>query len=228
MILHGYLAFHLTQGQPWLVNAIAKEIVEYIAKDPSIPITVELVNQAKEILIKRQDTHLDSLAERLREDRVRAIIQPILSGLELGDTPDDDRRYLLDLGLVVRSQEGGLKIANPIYQEVIPRVLSQGVQDSLPMIQPSWLNADGSLNAQVLLDAFLVFWRLDAFLVFWRQHGEPLFKSANYPEIAPHLVMMAFLHRVVNGNGTLKGNMRSVQGEWIFVCAMANRLWQWS
>jgi len=189
------LAFHLTQGQPWLVNAIAKEIVEYIAKDPSIPITAELVNQAKEILIKRQDTHLDSLAERLREDRVRAIIQPILSGLELGDTPDDDRRYLLDLGLVVRSQEGGLKIANPIYQEVIPRVLSQGVQDSLPMIQPSWLNADGSLNAQVLLDAFLR---------FWRQHGEPLFKSANYPEIAPHLVMMAFLHRVVNGNGTLE------------------------
>ena len=189
------LAFHLTQGQPWLVNAIAKEIVEYIVKDPVTPITIELVNQAKEILIKRQDTHLDSLAERLREDRVRAIIQPILSGLELGDTPDDDRRYLLDLGLVVRSQEGGLKIANPIYQEVIPRVLSQGVQDSLPMIQPSWLNADGSLNAQVLLDAFLG---------FWRQHGEPLFKSANYPEIAPHLVMMAFLHRVVNGNGTLE------------------------
>jgi hypothetical protein len=189
------LAFHLTQGQPWLVNAIAKEIVEYIAKEPSIPIKAELVNQAKEILIKRQDTHLDSLAERLREDRVRAIVQPILSGLELGDTPDDDRRYLLDLGLVVRSQEGGLKIANPIYQEVIPRVLSQGVQDSLPMIQPSWLNADGSLNAEVLLDAFLR---------FWRQHGEPLFNSANYPEIAPHLVMMAFLHRVVNGSGTLE------------------------
>jgi hypothetical protein len=189
------LAFHLTQGQPWLVNAIAKEIVEYIAKDPTIPITAELVNQAKEILIKRQDTHLDSLAERLREPRVKAIIQPILSGLELEDTPEDDRRYLLDMGLVVRSQEGGLKIANPIYQEVVPKVLSQGTQDSLPMIQPSWLNADGSLNAQILLDAFLD---------FWRQHGEPLFKSTPYPEIAPHLVMMAFLHRVANGGGTLE------------------------
>ncbi len=189
------LAFHLTQGQPWLVNAIAKEITEYLAKDPATPVTAELVNQAKEILIKRQDTHLDSLAERLREDRVRAIIQPILSGLELEDTPDDDRRYLLDLGLVVRSQEGGFKIANPIYQEVIPRVLSQGTQDSLPMIQPSWLNADRSLNPQVLLEAFLA---------FWRQHGEPLLKSTNYPEVAPHLVMMAFLHRVVNGDGTLE------------------------
>ena len=63
------LAFYLMQGQPWLVNAITKEIVEYITKDPAIPITPELVNEAKEILIRRQDTHLDSLAERLREDR---------------------------------------------------------------------------------------------------------------------------------------------------------------
>jgi hypothetical protein len=116
------LAFHLTQGQPWLVNAIAKEIVEYIAKDPSIPITVELVNQAKEILIKRQDTHLDSLAERLREDRVRAVIQPILAGQELPDVPQDDIRYVLDLGLC--TNENGLAIANPIYQEVLPRVLA--------------------------------------------------------------------------------------------------------
>lgn len=29
-------------------------------------------------------------------------------------------------------------------------------------------------------------------------------KSAPYHEIAPHLVMMAFLHRVVNGGGTLE------------------------
>jgi hypothetical protein len=189
------LAFHLTQGQPWLVNAIAKEITEYLAEDPSIPITVELINQAKEILIQRQDTHLDSLAERLREDRVKAIIEPILAGEELPNTPEDDRRYLLDLGLVVRSKEGGLKIANPIYQEVIPRVLSQGTQDSLPMIQPSWLTPEGEINAQILLEAFLG---------FWQQHGEPLLRSTPYPEIAPHLVLMAFMHRVVNGGGSLE------------------------
>jgi hypothetical protein len=69
-------------------------------------ITVEMVDRAKEILIRRQDTHLDSLAERLRKPRVQ-------------------------------------------------------------------------------------------------QHGEPLLNSAAYHEIAPHLVLMAFLHRVVNGGGTL-------------------------
>ena len=187
------LAFHLTQGQPWLVNAIAKEIVEYIANDPATIITVDLVNQAKEILIKRQDTHLDSLAERLREDRVRAVIQPILAGQELPDVPQDDIRYVLDLGLC--TNENGLAIANPIYQEVLPRVLAYVTTASIGYLQPVWLSEQGEFLPDRLLEAFLL---------FWRQHGEPLFDSTPYPEIAPHIVLMAFLHRVVNGGGTLE------------------------
>ena len=142
-------AFDLTDGQPWLVNALARQATQVLVKDISQPITIDVINHAKEILIQRQDTHLDSLAERLRETRVRAIIEPILAGEQLPNTPEDDRRFLLDLGLVKRSPLGGLVIANPIYQEVIPRALSQGSQDSLPQIQPSWLNADNSLNPGV-------------------------------------------------------------------------------
>jgi len=165
-------AFFLTQGQPWLVNALAKEN-----------------------LIRRQDTHLDSLAERLREPRVRAVMEPILAGLQLPDVPEDDRRYVTDLGLVRPRDGGGLDVANPMYREVIPRSLAQGVQDSLPRIAPTWLRPDGRLGSAQ---------RLEAFVVFWRQHGEPLFQTAHYHELAPHLVLMAFLHRVVNGGGILK------------------------
>ncbi len=86
-------------------------------------------------------------------------------------------------------------IANLIYREVIPRVLVQGTQDSLPHISPSWLTDSGELNIDDLLQAFLR---------FWRQHGEPLLGSTGYHEIAPHIVLMAFLHRVVNGGGTLE------------------------
>lgn len=188
-------AFNLTQGQPWLANALAKEIVEEMVTDTSVPITPEHIHEAKEVLIRRQDTHLDSLAEKLREPRVQAIIEPILAGQALGDTPSDDRQYLLDLGLLRRDPAGGLIIANPIYREVIPRVLVQGTQDSLPHISPSWLTPSGELDTDGLLQAFLA---------FWRQHGEPLLGSTAYHEIAPHLVMMAFLHRVVNGGGTLE------------------------
>ena len=189
------LAFELTQGQPWLVNALAKEIVEELVTDKSNAVTPEHILEAKEILIQRQDTHLDSLAERLRENRVKAVIEPILAGQELPDSPNDDRQYLVDLGLLKRESAGGLAIANPIYREVLPRVLAQGPQDSLPIISPSWLNERGELNTDALLKAFLE---------FWLQHGEPLLKSASYPEIAPHLVLMAFLHRVINGGGTLE------------------------
>ena len=188
-------AFELTQGQPWLVNALARQLVEVLAPDPQQVIDVSHVNEAKEILIQRQDTHLDSLASLLREDRVRAVIEPILAGQQLGDIPNDDRQFLIDLGLVVRSREGGLAPANPIYREVLPRVLASGPQDSLPMIRPSWLTTEGTLDPENLLRAFLS---------FWRQHGQPLLKSAPYHEIAPHLVMMAFLHRVVNGGGSLE------------------------
>ncbi|MEB3228528.1 MAG: ATP-binding protein, partial [Synechocystis sp.] len=147
------------------------------------------------ILIQRQDTHLDSLAERLREDRVRNIIQPILAGEELPDVPPDDLRYVLDLGLCQNSNGRGLEIANPIYQEVIPRALTYTTRASIGVIEPRWLNQKGELLPDQLLNAFLD---------FWRQHGEPLLKSAPYHEIAPHLVLMAFLHRVVNGGGCLE------------------------
>ncbi len=189
------LAFDLTQGQPWLVNAIAKEIVEELVEDPTIAITPDHIDQAKEILIRRQDTHLDSLAERLRENRVKAIIEPMLAGQELGNVPNDDIRFVLDLGLCRMDPLGGITIANPIYREVLPRVLTVTPSASLPQIMPTWLTPEGTLNPDALLTAFLS---------FWRQHGEPLLNSAAYHEIAPHLVLMAFLHRVINGGGRLE------------------------
>jgi hypothetical protein len=188
-------AFDLTQGQPWLVNALAKEVVEKMVKDRSIAITKEHILQAKEILIARQDTHLDSLAERLREPRIKAIIEPMLAGLELGDIPNDDIQFVIDLGLCKMHPQGGLTIANPIYREVLPRVLTVTPMASLPVIAPTWLTPEGELNIDALLEAFLK---------FWRQHGEPLLGSTGYHEIAPHIVLMAFLHRVVNGGGTLE------------------------
>jgi hypothetical protein len=189
------LVFDLTQGQPWLVNAVARQLTEVIAPEPETTITPAMVEEAKEIIIRRQDTHLDSLAERLREDRVKVIIEPILAGQGLPVTSNEDRQYLVDLGLLRRDPAGGLVVANPIYREVLPRVLAQGPQDSLPFISPTWLTTEGELDPDRLLHAFLD---------FWLQHGEALLKSASYPEIAPHLVLMAFLHRVINGGGTLE------------------------
>ncbi len=183
-------AFLLTQGQPWLVNAVARQITEVLVTDRGEAVGAAKVDEAAEILIRRQDTHLDNLIEKLREPRVRSIIEPMLAGELLGDVPEDDIRYAVDLGLVRRSEAGGREVANPIYREVIVRTLAGTAQASLPQIPVTWLTPEGRLDKERLLEAFLD---------FWRQHGEPLLRTAPYHEVAPHLVLMAFLHRVVNG-----------------------------
>ncbi len=116
-------AFELTQGQPWLLNALARQATEVFARDRSRSVTVDDVMSARDRLIEREDTHLDSLAERLREPRVRAVIDPMLSGGDLPMLPPDDVRFVKDLGLVRESEDGALEIANPIYREIIARSL---------------------------------------------------------------------------------------------------------
>ena len=90
------------------MNALAKEIVEELVPDVTEAIELSHVNQAKEILIWRRDTHIDSLAERLMEPRIKAILEPILAGSELGEVPIDDIQFVLDLGLCCMDPEGGL------------------------------------------------------------------------------------------------------------------------
>ena len=135
--------FELTLGQPWLVNALAKVCVEELVQEATTPVEVNQVNAAKEILILQRQTHLGQLTDKLREERVRRVIEPILAGGVLDDMPTDDREYVIDLGSVRRTNGGTLTIANPIYGEVIPRTGRQRsrllTRHSPFLAQPRWL-----------------------------------------------------------------------------------------
>ena len=170
-------------------------VTDELVTDRAVPVAPVDIDRAKENLIARQETHLDSLAERLREPRVRAILAPMLAGGTPSELPTDDVRFVIDLGLLRMGDTGGLEVSNPIYREIIVKDLTLSSRASLPSIQPTWLRPDGRLDEDRLRDAFLV---------FWRRHGEPLLGTASYHEIAPHLVLMAFLDRVANGGGTLE------------------------
>lgn len=190
--------FHLTQGQPWLVNALAAQLTtEYdaLVPDRTQPVRREHVLQAKEILIERRDTHLDSLVDKLRDERVKAVIEPILTGdMAGGEVYDDAFSYTLDLGLVT-VREGKRQIANPIYAEIIPRVLTYMLQTSIAE-EPAWYVAeDGTLDMKKLIEAFIQ---------FWRRNGEVLLRGMRFQEAAPHLVFMAFLQRIVNAGGVIE------------------------
>ncbi len=187
-------AFELTVGQPWLVNALARQLVESLVAESDQPIEAAHVDEAKELLIARRDTHLDSLIDRLREARVERVVSPILSGeLTLGDRIDDDIAYVEDLGLV-DSSSGNVEIANPIYQEIIPRALAGVTQKSIPNKTEWYLSGDGRLDVPALLRGFLD---------FWCEHGEAMMGSQPYKEVAFQLVVMSFLQRVTNGGGSI-------------------------
>lgn len=127
------LAYELTRGQPWLVNALARQAVEVLAPDRSVAVGAGTIEAAKDRLVLRRDTHLDSLIERLREPRVRRVIEPILSGKAFSrELQEEDLLFALDLGLVVTTRQG-LSIANPIYRELVPRALTFLLEQTLPL-----------------------------------------------------------------------------------------------
>jgi hypothetical protein len=72
--------FRLTEGQPYLVNALARRCVQDLAPDPAVSVTADHVAMAREALILARTTHLDALAERLKEPRVARIVEPIVLG----------------------------------------------------------------------------------------------------------------------------------------------------
>jgi hypothetical protein len=201
--------WRLTQGQPWLVNALAYEATDEIprGRDRAQTLDEDLVTEARERLILRRDTHIDQLADKLREERVRRVIGPLLSGEGLDDdVSEDDVLYVTDLGLVRRGPSG-IEIANPVYREVIPRHLTAILQARVePTHQPAWyVLPDGRLDMAKLLGAFQQ---------FFRENSEAWLERFEYREAGPQLLLQAFLQRVVNGGGRVEreyglGRMRT-------------------
>jgi len=187
-------------GQPWLVNALARECVEEIhGFRYGETVTAEDVETAKETIIRRRDTHVDSLMERLREPRVRRVVEPVIFGGERTvSSNSEDWRFVVDLGLL-REERGTLVPANRMYAEIIGRYLSRDAQESMETAIPDtpWATSDG-LDMPGLMAAFQR---------FWRENSGADRRAYEYGEATPHLVLMAFLQRVTNGNGRIAREM---------------------
>jgi type II secretory pathway predicted ATPase ExeA len=200
------LVWEQTQGQPWLVNAIACEVIEQILQsDYTQAVTAAMVEQAIQTIILRRDTHIDSLLERLKEERVRKVIEPVIIGGYV-DVTTDDFYYTRDLGLIRVTKEK-IDPANPIYAEVIVRTLNFKMQSELQQHDtlhqmPRYLK-DGRIDMDFLMRDFQQ---------FWRENSEIWIERFSYKEAAPHLVMMAFLQRVVNGGGQIIREMAAGRG----------------
>ena len=184
-----------TRGQPWLVNALARRACfdHKPGRDRSRAIGAGEVLDAREHLVQSRVVHLDQLADKLREDRVRRVVEPLLSGGEERTFSARDLEYLRDLGLIARDDPP--RIANPIYAEVVPRELTYAVQAGLVEDTAWYVDADGGLAMDKLLGAFQG---------FFREHSEHWLGRFDYAEAGPQLLLQAFLQRVVNSGGRIE------------------------
>jgi hypothetical protein len=230
-------AWHWTEGQPWLVNALAKDIVvKRFGNDFSRTVTGTDMDRAAQDLLLRNVSHFDSLAKRLKEPRVRRVVEAVVIG-EISmprDIPEDDVGYAVDLGLL-KAPNGGetLRPSNPIYRELIVRAMTRELQEGIhPALENKWMDGT-ALDMNGLLKAFQVYWRENS---EFRKSADVAFKGLESPvterigkvldnhEIAgkgevqqeildiiassrtgfigedfPHIVLFAFLQRVMNG-----------------------------
>ena len=86
-----------------------------------------------------------------------------------------------------------------MYAEIIGRYLSRDAQESMETAIPDtpWATSDG-LDMPGLMVAFQR---------FWRENSGADRRAYEYGEATPHLVLMAFLQRVTNGNGRIAREM---------------------
>ena len=184
-----------TRGQPWLVNALCRRACfgSEAGLDRDRAITRGDILDAQEHLIASRQTHLDQLADKLQEARVRRVIEPLLSGGDERDFSARDLEYVRDLGLIAR--DGPPRIANPIYAEVVPRELTCAAQAGLLQEVAWYVDADGGLDVDKLLGAFQA---------FFREHSEHWLGRFDYVEAGPQLLLQAFLQRVVNSGGRIE------------------------
>ncbi|MFM7402067.1 MAG: AAA-like domain-containing protein, partial [Bacteroidota bacterium] len=210
--------FEYSGGQPWLVNALANEIVAKMLKnDFSTVITSDMVDLAKERLIAQRQTHLDSLSDKINDPRVRPIVTAIVTGeAPAFDGFDDAMSYCRDLGIIAPTAP--VRFANPIYREIISRILTTAFHESInqDIVSTAWyLNPDGSLDMDRLLQAFVDFYR-------W--NSESWLERFQYREAGHQLLLMAFLQRVINGGGRIEREMAIGNGRTDLVIFWKNQV----
>ena len=122
-------------------------------------------------------------------ERVQRVIEPLLSGEPEHGLSVRDHEYVRDLGPVAPSDE--IRVANPIYAEVILHELTFITQNSLRQRAAWYVNPTGSLDSGKLMAAFQQ---------YFREHVESWLERFAYKEAGPPL-LQAFFQPIASDEG---------------------------
>jgi hypothetical protein len=196
--------FEQSGGQPWIVNSLfMRATMRILPEDDYSTVTLAHIKEAREQMILARETHLDSLAVRIQETAIRRVMEKLITGMPDPElTASEGFRICMDLGLVKKERNIPM-VANPIYKEALARQLTYSTQDAIPEPEWKWEKPDGCLDMDALLREFQI---------FWRENSEIWEEKSNYTEAFPHLLLMAFLQRVLNGGGHIEREYAAGRG----------------
>ncbi|MDR3284044.1 MAG: PD-(D/E)XK nuclease domain-containing protein [Treponema sp.] len=196
--------YEQSRGQPWIVNSLfQRATMRILDAESAETVTIEHIRQAREQMIEARETHLDTLVYRLENPAIRKMMETFFAGtLDLNIADSEGFRLCRDLGLV-DIEDGSPIIANPIYREVLARQITYSPQLNIPKPDWKWAKADGTLDMDALLRNFQE---------FWRNNSETWEEMSDFTEAFPHLLLMAFLQRVTNGDGRIEREYAAGRG----------------
>lgn len=185
-----------TAGQPWCVNRIMYEAS--LDRDKADVCRMD-INSAAEAIIRKRETHLDHLVEYLKKERVRRAIEPLIRGADPGRSgmPEEDLQFLVDLGLLKRTDDGRYLFLNKIYSEIIPRTVAAlaPIPEISSVDRHKFYDGNRRLKMKEIMDSYVLFHN--------RTFGF-LKDATEYKENVLHIVLFAYLQHIVYGEGRVR------------------------
>jgi hypothetical protein len=197
------LVYTLTRGQPWLVNAILQQCTMLADNQAGQAVTDTSIQQARINLVEKGIFLAERIYTRFSQfPQLRLIAIRTLFGFEPGSDDFVDTDLLTYLG-ITPGNDGVSILEIPLIADTLLLELTRGIRYAIPAPEFIWRKPDGSLDMEALLKEFQR---------FWRRHADLWEAKADYTEAFPHLLLMAFLQRVVNGGGRIEREYAAGRG----------------
>ncbi len=192
--------FDLTQGQPWLVNALADLMIsDRLHNDYDADIQCAHLVAAQQLLLERGETHIDIVLKKLREAPIKLVVEAIINGEAADFTKFKDAlSYARSMGIVTHSPP--VRFANSIYRELALKTMCSVFIESLPTdlvdIERYWH------KDSVDIDALLA-----EFQLFYQRFAQAWIARYEFKEAGRQLLFIAFLTRLTQGQAAFEWDM---------------------
>ncbi|MDR2422843.1 MAG: ATP-binding protein [Deltaproteobacteria bacterium] len=182
-------AYNWSEGHPWLVNALARVVLDRQPNPNGEPLKVTKlsVQDAGMHLANRRNRNVYQALKAMREPPFKRVLRAIIGGLNLEEaTEPDDARLALESGLVKWEKTNRLRLANRVYRQAIVRKLTQDFQRSLePGATDDFIKPGPPDPSAILL----------SFQSYMRQKGDQARHLVNFCEFDPFLILIGYLTR---------------------------------